>query len=116
MGKKISRTKQLEEKYNISIRRINVEGYLVFEYFSNLEKTDDLYISSCGYWLETLNELEKNVIEELEYLLECINSMKEDIKEEFYNEKEQQELLKRFYETYPSMEAHNDKTQIIKRD
>lgn len=103
--KKISRTKQLEQDYNITIERHNYNGYLVYEYYSNLDKTDDLYICEMGGWLETLDELEENIKEELTDILEYINNMKECIKEEFYSEEEQQNLLKRFYSTYPTFKV-----------
>lgn len=103
MSKKLCRTKQLEQDYNISIERHNYDGYLVYEYYSNLDKTDDLYICEIGGWLETLDEVEENIKEELDDILDYILNMKELLKEEFYSEEEQKKLLERFYSTYPRM-------------
>lgn len=104
--KKLCRTKQLEQDYNISIERHNYNGYLVYEYYSNLDKTDDLYICDIGGWMETLDEVEESIKEELEEILDYIKNMKELLKEEFYDEVAQQQLLERFFNVYPKMKGN----------
>ena len=59
MTLKLSRTKQIENQYNVTLKRINYEGFLTYDIYYKEGN------STCE-WLETLDEVEKYLKEKSE--------------------------------------------------